>query len=511
MPSPFHSSCLTSRMVTDLMLRFEAALSIQFALQNCFWSMTSYLSNETFHTQLVTEPVSHIKPSRRSFLVPPSLFLEIPFTMASSKTEMSRDEVSETLKAQIIEKLHIAIAVELSTIPLYLYSMYSIKKDNGAGTAARAKIAVVVHQEMLHLALAGNLLVSLKEGPDLYSDIQYIPNYANGPTILDTKIPLTLEPCGKTNLERFISIEAPYQDLPQKAEGDEEHADMVDKSFVLMSLPDKEPNTLKGCKSIGLFYDKLEEDIKKCEHVKFGNHALQFSSTDFFSGQMIRVVDQKSAHEALKIIVDQGEGSVDVDQAHYQMFLDLYMKPMGWTCWPVPTKPTTSAYKSNPLAHELALASNAAFCYLLITIQKIWKVGDPVLRRSLMSSIHAIMVDVMNPLADFMVQCKWTDDHNTGPPFEHYKTKAGEELTPLVENAKKETNDAKKAEIMAKIAEITDEAARELQKGILDHLQNIIDANIGKHIDKAGKTQLKAIVYSINSIPWPERIMHINT
>ncbi|KAH7909847.1 ferritin-like-domain-containing protein [Hygrophoropsis aurantiaca] len=413
--------------------------------------------------------------------------------MASSTTETERswNEVNalnaKVLKAKIIPKLRAAIGVELSTIPVF-----------------------VVHQEMLHLALAGNLLVSLDEGPDLYSDIQYIPNYAHdpSPTILNTKIPLILERCQKTNLERFILIEAPYQDLPQKAKDDEEHADMMDERLMAMYMQGEDPEALNTYKSIGLFYDELEEDIKKCEHVIFENESLQFSPTEFFSGQMIRVVDQKSAHEALKIIIDQGEGSVGVDQAHYQMFLDLYMKPMGWTCWPVPTKPTTSAYKSNPLARELALASNAAFCYLLITIQKIWKVSDPILRRSLMSSTHAIMVDVMNPLADFMVQCKWTEDHNTGPPFEYYKTKAGEELADLTAKAKEETDADKKAEIVAKIPGKTDEAARELQKGIVDHLQKITDDNFEKRIDKAGETQLQAIVFSTNRIPWPSKVAH---
>ncbi|KAH7909832.1 ferritin-like-domain-containing protein [Hygrophoropsis aurantiaca] len=421
--------------------------------------------------------------------------------MTSLTTESSVDKAA-ALKTKIIPKLHDAIRVELSTIPLYLYSMYSIKKDNGAGAAARAKIAVVVHQEMLHLALAGNLLVSLDEGPDLYS-LQYIPLYAEGPTILDTKIPLILERCEKSNLERFILIEAPFHSPPDG--DDEEHADLVAQDSTAFALEAQAPRVLDKYESIGKFYDDLEKDIKKCEHVQFENHALQFSSTDFFSGQMVRVVDQKSAHEALKIIIDQGEGSVGVDQAHYQMFLDLYMKPMGWTCWPVPTKPTTDGYKSNPLAYELALASNAAFCYLLITLQKTWKVGDPVLRRALLSSTHAIMVDVMNPLADFMVQREWDNDHNTGPPFEYYKTDAGEELADLTAKAKDETDANKKTEIVAKISNKTDEAARELREGIVDHLEKIIGDSFPNRPDKAGEAQLKAIIFSANRVPWPSK------
>jgi len=67
--------------------------------------------------------------------------------------------------------------IELSTIPLYLYAMYSIKdKDSEAGIYARNKIRGVFRQEMLHLAAAGNLLSALEGSLDPY-DFDVIPPF----------------------------------------------------------------------------------------------------------------------------------------------------------------------------------------------------------------------------------------------------------------------------------------------------------------------------------------------
>jgi hypothetical protein len=68
-------------------------------------------------------------------------------------------------------------------------------------------LLVVVHQEMLHLALAGNLLRSIGEsGPHLYS-AAFLPTYGGaGDVILHSKIPLRLEHCGKGNLECFLKV-----------------------------------------------------------------------------------------------------------------------------------------------------------------------------------------------------------------------------------------------------------------------------------------------------------------
>jgi len=113
----------------------------------------------------------------------------------------------------VIPYVKTGMLIELSTIPLYLYSMYSIKPDKGKmGTQARAALRGVVQQEMLHLSLTGNLLCALDGWLDLY-DYHVIPVYPG--QMLVENIPLNLDRANKENLECFLQIEAPDTPRPR--------------------------------------------------------------------------------------------------------------------------------------------------------------------------------------------------------------------------------------------------------------------------------------------------------
>ncbi|KDQ52191.1 hypothetical protein JAAARDRAFT_491778 [Jaapia argillacea MUCL 33604] len=374
-------------------------------------------------------------------------------------------------KQGLVQMLEQAIRVELSTIPLYLYSMYSIKQDNGGpGTQARAQIAVVVHQEMLHLALAGNLLTAVDEGPILY-DESVVPKYGPGCTILYSKIPLILERCEKSNLECFIKIEAPYE-APPKLSAEDESADLAPRGRGEMKI---QLGELEQYNSIGEFYRDLEKKIKQTgRYIRFRNYNKQFSGVDFFDAMMTRVKNQDTAYTALQTIIGQGEGAVGNEEAHYQMFLDLYRKRTDWTCWPVVESPTNEMYKNHPLILQLSLAFDAAYCYLLTTIEKTWQVEDPIVRRKLIGNNHAIMIDILNPISNILVQQELNDDkkENAAPTFSFYPTHAHGD---------------------------TDLAAEELLKAIKDHLTAAM-----KYASGDLKEALMVISLSVNRIPWPQ-------
>ena len=64
-------------------------------------------------------------------------------------------------------RLHLdwAIHVELTTIPLYLYAMYSLREET---SEAHSVIRSIVVEEMLHMCLACNLLLSVSaEHPEV--------------------------------------------------------------------------------------------------------------------------------------------------------------------------------------------------------------------------------------------------------------------------------------------------------------------------------------------------------
>jgi rubrerythrin len=69
---------------------------------------------------------------------------------------------SFTVSQQLYDLLKIALQIELSTIPLYLYAMYSIKSNiTNLGDIIRYKIRHVAAEEMLHASLVANLIVAI--------------------------------------------------------------------------------------------------------------------------------------------------------------------------------------------------------------------------------------------------------------------------------------------------------------------------------------------------------------
>jgi hypothetical protein len=86
----------------------------------------------------------------------------------------SRDEVLAELKTC----LQVAVEVELATIPIYLFTYYSIIRDAASGESigpaqafankAAGVIMSIAVEEMLHMSLSANILFAMGEAPLLY-------------------------------------------------------------------------------------------------------------------------------------------------------------------------------------------------------------------------------------------------------------------------------------------------------------------------------------------------------
>ena len=71
------------------------------------------------------------------------------------------------------EHLELAIRIELSTIPPYLYAQYSIEDQTSEPALL---IRSIVVEEMLHAALATNLLLAVGGSP-AFAGTKYMPSY----------------------------------------------------------------------------------------------------------------------------------------------------------------------------------------------------------------------------------------------------------------------------------------------------------------------------------------------
>jgi hypothetical protein len=138
------------------------------------------------------------------------------------------------------EHLLAAMAVELSTIPLYLYGMYTVEAASALASyntvtgAVRGSVRSsfeyiyllytqssnegVVAEEMLHLSLAGNILLAVGGQPRLYDPL-VVPSY---PMLMPGRVPdlfLQLRSMTKENLDTlYRQVSVSKTRFPQKAE-----------------------------------------------------------------------------------------------------------------------------------------------------------------------------------------------------------------------------------------------------------------------------------------------------
>ncbi|KAH9957767.1 ferritin-like-domain-containing protein [Russula dissimulans] len=274
---------------------------------------------------------------------------------------------------------------------------------------------------MLHLALAGNLLSALNGSVDLY-DYEIIPRFPG--KILYEEVEMSLDRANKDNLDRFTKLEAPYQ-----------------PPFVALSL-DVGTTVIPNYHSIGEFYKALELALALLPESDFQNNPdLQFTGNDFsFDGELTVIGTKSVAETKLNLIVQQGEGTGDVNfhtQSHYVIFRDLTEKATTWELYNVRKNPKTSDYKGlgNPkdYAYTLSLTFDASFCYLLQNIQRVWEKGGAGSHARVVENMSNLMFTILPPLAQLLVQQQLTGDNDVAAPcFNYYPlSDDGKPLPPL--------------------------------------------------------------------------------
>ncbi|CAG8622264.1 14995_t:CDS:10, partial [Acaulospora morrowiae] len=199
--------------------------------------------------------------------------------------------------------LNIALQVELSTIPPYLYAMYSIKPKNNIGDAADAimyKIRHVAAEEMLHASLVANLITAIGHKPIFYSP-DVIPFYPNPlPHFKEGLLMIHLSKADKKNFDTFMKIEEPHSPVNRTPPN---HPGLPDPSINFNSIGELYQLIMD-------LFDKLD---KKGEIPYDTQYQLEpgmgyAPSTGTGSDGLIVVKDISEAECAIKLIIDQGEG-----------------------------------------------------------------------------------------------------------------------------------------------------------------------------------------------------------
>lgn len=131
---------------------------------------------------------------------------------------MTRHEVLIVLK----KHLQTAILLECSTLPPYLCAYWSIHGNSDYAERAKKILLSVIQEEMLHLAMACNILNAIGGHPVL-NDPAQLPSYPGvlpGHSKTNNKFQVHLNKCCPESISNFIQIE-----LPEEMFGTKQHAD----------------------------------------------------------------------------------------------------------------------------------------------------------------------------------------------------------------------------------------------------------------------------------------------
>jgi hypothetical protein len=109
------------------------------------------------------------------------------------------DAISDV--ADLRRHLQWAIEVEHCTIPPYEYAMWSVVDPD---SAAATSIKYVVREEMLHAALAANLLTAVGGRPRFTGDA--VPRYPEAMRHHDPKVPLVLHLAPASGARRDVFL-----------------------------------------------------------------------------------------------------------------------------------------------------------------------------------------------------------------------------------------------------------------------------------------------------------------
>jgi rubrerythrin len=312
------------------------------------------------------------------------------------------------------EHLQWAIQVELSTIPAYLYAMYSIEDDT---SVPYRLVRSVVVEEMLHTALAANVLAAVGGNPRFH-DKAVAPSYPMALPHHRPEIVLNLERASPEVFDRvFVAIER-----PREVDGLPEDDDYETIEQFYMAIEAAVEQLDEGG-------ELFEGDWTDRQLAKPSYYApVEFDAEE--SGGLIPVTSRETANRAIDTIVHQGEGYRNSEyadpghheQTHYYKFKQIAdgAHPISETR-PVPTNPRAEAYPEH--LQPAADLFDACYTYLYVLMDGLYSPIDPETKDDLITELYAVMMAAMRPLARWLTERPLDDGsgEHAAPTFKFYR------------------------------------------------------------------------------------------
>jgi hypothetical protein len=339
-----------------------------------------------------------------------------------------------------------AAALEQLVMCQYLYAAFAMKDREDDGLTSeqleatrrwRRALIHIAEQEMLHLALVQNLLTAVGASP-----VFGRPNFPLPPHAYPAGIRMELLPFDETSLRHFIYLERP--DGLDMADQDALAA--LDKAAPLPPADDDEIGPrLQDFETIGELYraielglDRLAEQMGEAR-LFLGSPGAQATSGRFWLSGFVPVTDLVSAHAAIDVIVEQGEGARGAwRDAHFgrlvtvlDEFLDLRDADPSFE----PSRPVLAAVvREREDGAPMPLIGDPFTSRAIDLLNAVYEVLLQVLARSfahtdetddeldvLAATAIGLMRDVVKPLGGLVTRLPVGFDHpgrTAGPTFE---------------------------------------------------------------------------------------------
>jgi hypothetical protein len=248
----------------------------------------------------------------------------------------------------------------------YLFAQFTLKRtrEEGLSDQQLAKVAAwetviidVTKQEMLHLALATNLLTAIGAAPHFHR-----PNFPILSRWYPPGVQIALVGFGERALRHFIYLERPEGMDLDDAEGFAAvgQARPLTDGDQLMAVPE-------DYQTVGHLYRGIEQGLERLVErhgeagVFIGPPEAQATTEVFEWPELTAVTDLASAAAAIELIIQQGEGARgDWRDAHFGKFVALledYLATRAADPGFEPARPVEPAYVRRPPDVEAKVAT----------------------------------------------------------------------------------------------------------------------------------------------------------
>jgi hypothetical protein len=329
----------------------------------------------------------------------------------------------------------------------YLFAAFTLKERTDEGVTSEQLAAIerwrrvilgVAGQEMLHLALASNLLSAIGMSPHLVR-----PNMPHPARHYPPGVTVALLPFGEDALRHFMFLERPEGMALEDAE-------VIEAARHAVPLLDADAiaPVLQPFATVGHLYRSIEEGVRHLvakwgeARVFVGPPRAQASPEHFRWPELVQVSDLASAVRAIETIVEQGEGPRgNWKTAHFGRFkgvFDEYLTLKAADPSFEPARPVLPATVWPSEAEKLPRISdretarvgdlfNVAYEILLQVLHRFFNnIDETDAQRATLADVAVgLMFEVIGSLGRYLTELPAGPEHpgrTAGPTFELFYT-----------------------------------------------------------------------------------------